>query len=104
MHNHVANRGRKALLKQIFSVFLIFTLYFNSFNNAYAATVGGWSIGGLLPNGASSIVNGTKQVIIDGKNYLKKGTAKMQDGKRARSARLPAASPRAQLFFPKSAA
>ena len=26
MHNHVANRGRKALLKQIFSVFLIFVV------------------------------------------------------------------------------
>ena len=77
MHNHVANRGRKALLKQIFSVFLIFTLYFNSFNNAYAATVGGWSIGGLVADGASSIANGTKQVIIDGKNYIKKGTAKI---------------------------
>lgn len=77
MHNHVANRGRKALLKQIFSVFLIFTLYFNSFNNAYAATVGGWSIGGLVADGASAIVNGSKQVIIDGKNYIKKGTAKI---------------------------
>ncbi len=77
MYNHVANCGRKALLKQIFSVFLIFTLYFNSFNNAYAATVGGWSIGGLVADGASSIANGTKQVIIDGKNYIKKGTAKI---------------------------
>lgn len=77
MHNHVANRGRKALLKQIFSVFLIFTLYFNSFNNAYASTVGGWSIGGLVADGASAIVNGSKQVIIDGKNYIKKGTAKI---------------------------
>ncbi len=77
MHNHVANRGRKALLKQIFSVFLIFTLYFNSFNSAYASTVGGWSIGGLVANGASAIAQGTKQVIIDGKNYLKKGTAKI---------------------------
>jgi len=77
MHNHVANCGRKALLKQIFSVFLIFTLYFNSFNNAYAATVGGWSIGGLIADGASAIAQGTKQVIIDGKNYIKKGTAKI---------------------------
>ena len=75
MHNHVANSGRKALLKQIFSVFLIFTLYFNSFSVAHASTFGGWSIGGLVANGASSIVNGTKQVIIDGKNYIKKGTA-----------------------------
>ena len=55
MHNHVANRGRKALLKQIFSVFLIFTLYFNCFNSAYAA--GGfapWTITNTVVQGAST--------------------------------------------------
>ncbi|ENU35039.1 virulence factor TspB C-terminal domain-related protein [Acinetobacter parvus] len=78
MHNHVANRGRKALLKQIFSVFLIFTLYFNCFNSAYAA--GGfapWSITNTVVQGASTVLTGTKEVILNGAKKIATGTAKI---------------------------
>lgn len=78
MHNHVANRGRKALLNQIFSVFLIFTLYFNCFNSAYAA--GGfapWSITNTVAQGASTILTGSKEVILNGAKKIVTGTAKI---------------------------
>lgn len=78
MHNHVANRGRKALLKQIFSVFLIFTLYFNSFNSAYASTsLGGWTITSQIAQGASLALTATKTAIINGASVLKTSTAKI---------------------------
>ena len=78
MYNHVANCGRKALLKQIFSVFLIFTLYFNSFNTAYAA--GGfapWTITNTVAQGASTILTGSKEVILNGAKKIATGTAKI---------------------------
>ena len=78
MHNHVAYRGRKALLKQIFSVFLIFTLYFNFFNLAHAA--GGfapWSITSQVAQGASTILTGSKEVILNGAKKIATGTAKI---------------------------
>lgn len=43
--------------------------------NIYASNVGGWTLGGGIAQGASTVYNGTKQVIIDGKDYIKKGTA-----------------------------
>ena len=46
-------------------------------NSANAATVGGWSLGGGVAQGASTVYNGTKQVIINGADYIKKGTAKI---------------------------
>jgi hypothetical protein len=64
----------KTFLKIYISLCLILSPIF-FINSANAATVGGWTLGGLVADGASSIVNGTKQVIIDGKNYIKKGTA-----------------------------
>lgn len=66
----------KIILRIYISLCLILSPIF-FINSANAATVGGWSIGGLVANGASAIAQGTKQVIIDGKNYLKKGTAKI---------------------------
>lgn len=75
MHNHVANRGRKALLKQIFSVFLIFTLYFNAFSSAHAAGFGAWTITNTVAQGASTILTGSKEVILNGAKKIATGTA-----------------------------
>lgn len=45
---------------------------------AFATTnLGGWSIGDLVADGASSIVNGTKNVLINGANVVKTSTAKI---------------------------
>lgn len=77
MHNHVANRGRKALLNQIFSVFLIFTLYFNAFSSAHAAGFGAWTITNTVVQGASTILTGSKEVILNGAKKIATGTAKI---------------------------
>jgi hypothetical protein len=77
MYHHVANCRGKALLKQSLSVFLIFTLYFNFFSTAYASTVGGWTIGGLVADGASSVVNASKTIVVNGANVVKTSTARI---------------------------
>lgn len=42
---------------------------------ANAANVGGWTLGGGVAKGASTVYEGTKKVVIDGVDYIKKGTA-----------------------------
>lgn len=67
-------------MKTIIKIFLSFAIAISPIfliNSANAATLGGWSIGGLVADGASTIAKGTKQFIIDGKEYIKKGTAKI---------------------------
>lgn len=46
-------------------------------NNANAANVGGWTLGGGIAQGASTVYTGTKNVVINGVDYIKKGTAKI---------------------------
>lgn len=76
MYIHVDHRWIKTFLRKIISILLVYSLFFT--NTAHAANVGGWNIGGLgVAQGASVIYEGTKQVIIDGKDYIKKGTAKI---------------------------
>lgn len=43
--------------------------------NQANAAVGGWTMSNPVAQGASTAYDGAKQVIIDGKNYVKKGTA-----------------------------
>jgi hypothetical protein len=66
----------KTFLKIYISLCLILSPIF-FINSANAATVGGWSLGGGVAQGASTVYQGTKQVIIDGKDYIKKGAAKI---------------------------
>lgn len=59
-------------------VVLIFVLCLNLIStNIYAANVGGWTLGGGVAQGASVVYEGTKKVVIDGVDYIKKGTAKI---------------------------
>lgn len=58
--------------KQVIVFFLVSALIIRP---TFAATVGGWSLGGGVAQGASTVYEGTKKVIIDGKDYIKKGTA-----------------------------
>lgn len=44
---------------------------------AFAANVGGWSMGNPVAQGASTVYEGSKNVIINGADYVKKGTAKI---------------------------
>lgn len=57
--------------KQVIVFFLVTALIIRP---SFAA-VGGWTMSNPIAQGASTVYNGTKQVIIDGKNYIKKGTA-----------------------------
>ena len=46
-------------------------------NRAFAASLGGWSLGGGVSQGASVIYNGSKEVLINGAKKLATGTAKI---------------------------
>ncbi|EXB78230.1 MULTISPECIES: virulence factor TspB C-terminal domain-related protein [Acinetobacter] len=64
-------------MKKFLSVFFAFTLYFNLITQANAASLGGWSLGSPVASGASAIVNGTKEIILNGASKIAKGTAKI---------------------------
>lgn len=73
MHNHVDHRWIKAFLRKIISILLVYSLFFT--NTANASSVGGWSMGNPIAQGASTIYEGSKNVIINGADYVKKGAA-----------------------------
>ncbi|TCB50302.1 hypothetical protein E0H80_08320 [Acinetobacter sp. ANC 4779] len=56
-------------------VLLSFVLYFNLITQANAGTVGGWSMGNPVAQGASTVYTGTKNIVLNGADYVKKGTA-----------------------------
>lgn len=63
--------------KTFLIVFLSFTLYFNGFSQAYAATVGGWSLSNAVSQGASTVYDATKNVVINGKDFVKDSWVKI---------------------------
>lgn len=73
MHNHVGHRWIKTFLTKIISILLVYSLFFT--NSANASSVGGWSMGNPIAQGASTIYEGSKNVIINGADYVKKGAA-----------------------------
>ena len=75
MHNHVDHRWIKAFLRKIISILLVYSLFFTS--TANAANVGGWTMSNPIAKGASTVYTGTKNVIINGADYIKTGTAKI---------------------------
>ncbi len=75
MHNHVGHRWIKTFLRKIISILIVYSLFFT--NTANASSVGGWSMGNPIAQGASTIYEGSKNVIINGANYVKNGTAKI---------------------------
>lgn len=61
-------------MKKIISILICIQIaLFPAF--AFAANVGGWTLGGGVAQGASTVYEGTKRVVIDGADYIKKGTA-----------------------------
>lgn len=60
--------------KQIISYLLILSLVFApSISNAQ--TVGGWTVNNIAAKGAKAVVSASQNVMINGKEYIKKGTA-----------------------------
>lgn len=62
-------------MKKLLLTFLSFVLYFNSFSSAYAAGLNGWSLSNPIAQGASTLYQGAKNAIINGKNVAKTSTA-----------------------------
>lgn len=63
-------------MKKIISILICIQIaLFPAF--AFATNVGGWTLGGGVAQGASTVYEGTKKVVIDGVDYIKKGTAKI---------------------------
>lgn len=62
-------------MKKFITVLLTFTLYFNLITSAHASTVGGWTLGNPVMQGASAVYNATKNVLVNGKNVVKTSTA-----------------------------
>lgn len=63
-------------MKKIISILICIQIaLFPAF--AFASNVGGWTLGGGVAQGASTVYEGTKRVVIDGVDYIKKGTAKI---------------------------
>ncbi|AXH77782.1 MAG: putative assembly protein [Inoviridae sp.] len=62
-------------MKKFLTVFFTFTLYFNLFTQANAAPVGGWTMSNPVAQGASTLYNASKNVMINGKNVVKTSTA-----------------------------
>ena len=58
--------------KQIVVFFLALSLFIRP---TFASSVGGWSMGNPIAQGASTIYEGSKNVIINGADYVKKGAA-----------------------------
>lgn len=64
-------------MKKFLTVLLTFTLYFNLITQANAANVGGWTLGGAVAQGASTVYDATKNVVINGKKYIKESSVKI---------------------------
>lgn len=60
---------------RFFIVFLLVQSIF--FTTSANAAVGGWTMSNPIAAGASTVYTGTKQLVINGADYIKKGTAKI---------------------------
>lgn len=75
-YKNVLKKQLKLALRIYLSLAIVLSPIF-LMNAANAANVGGWSLGGGVAQGASTVYQGTKNVIINGADYIKKGTAKI---------------------------
>lgn len=74
MHNHVDHRWIKTFLRKIISILLVYSLFFT--NTAHAA-VGGWDLKNPVVQGASTVYDATKNVLINGKKFIKESSVKI---------------------------
>lgn len=74
MHNHVDHRWIKTFLRKIISILLVYSLFFTSTANA---AVGGWDLKNPVAQGASTVYDATKNVVINGKKFIKESSVKI---------------------------
>lgn len=60
--------------KQVIVFFLVTALLIRP---TFAANVGGWTLGGAVAQGASTVYDATKNVVINGKKYIKESSVKI---------------------------
>lgn len=60
--------------KQVIVFFLVTALIIRP---SFAANVGGWTLGGAVAQGASTVYDATKNVVINGKKYIKESSVKI---------------------------
>lgn len=60
--------------KKYLTIFLIFSVYMIPFQTN-AGTIGGWTYSNPTSKGASAVISATKNVVINGKDFIKTGTA-----------------------------
>ncbi|MFH7806329.1 virulence factor TspB C-terminal domain-related protein [Acinetobacter sp. BSP-53] len=60
--------------KQVIVFFLVTALIIRP---TFAANVGGWTLGGAVAQGASTVYDATKNVVINGKKYIKESSVKI---------------------------
>lgn len=66
----------KCLNSRLITIFICLNLaLFPSF--LFAGNIGGWSLGSPVAQGPSAIVNGTKEIILNGASKIARGTAKI---------------------------
>jgi len=63
-------------MKKFLTVLLTFILYFNLISQANAA-VGGWDLKNPVAQGASTVYDATKNVVINGKKFIKESSVKI---------------------------
>lgn len=73
-HSSTANRS-KNIAQCFVSVLLCLTILFNSITVAHAGTIGGWTYSNPISKGASAVISATKNVVINGKDFIKSGSA-----------------------------
>ena len=74
LFSNTFSNSLKNLALNIIKVLICFTIYFNSITLANAA-VGGWDLRNPIAQGASTLYDATKNVMINGKNVVKKSSA-----------------------------
>lgn len=65
------------ILTWVLILFIAITPNFIFMRAANAANVGGWSLSNAVAQGASTVYDATKNVIINGKNYIKQSSVKI---------------------------
>lgn len=73
-YKNVLKKQLKLALRIYLSIAIVLSPIF-LMSSANASSVGGWSMGNPIAKGASTIYEGSKNVIINGADYVKKGTA-----------------------------
>lgn len=76
-YKNVLRKQLKLALRIYLSIAIVLSPIF-LMNSANAASLGGWTLGGGIAQGASTVYEGTKKVVIDGVDYIKKGTASIR--------------------------